>query len=444
MYAIEANQISKRYSLALSPARRLLDIMASSSRNHPNDFWALRDVSFSVPRGESFGIIGSNGSGKSTLLQILARVMEPTSGNARVAGRISAILELGAGFNPDFSGRANVRLNAAILGLSEAEIDERFGQIEEFAEIGGFIDQPVRTYSSGMAMRLAFSIAVHIDPQVLIVDEALAVGDIYFQQRCLRYLHRLRDRGITLVFVSHAPSELRALCSRCLWLDRGQVRELDDTDAVMSRYLAHAVSRTIPAEGYRHCPANAGGESQEIKKAAAVAMPLAAPVGNGSHRFGSRFAEVLGADLTDLAGRPLTKTRPGERIVVRLHVVTHRDIVNPNAGFLMRNDRGETIYGTNSTREGEVLAALQAGAELMVQFEWTAPVFAAGRYSFSVAIVDGALSEFEICDYIEDALTLDFEGPGANAYPGGYREEGYLQFDYTVRTYQAQSELLEA
>jgi ABC-type polysaccharide/polyol phosphate transport system ATPase subunit len=441
MNAIDVTQVSKRYSLALSPARRLLDLIASPKSNHPNDFWALRDVTFSVPPGESFGILGSNGSGKSTLLQILARVMEPTSGSVAVNGRTSAILELGAGFNPDFSGRENVRLNAAILGLNEGEIDERFSQIEEFAEIGPFIDRPVRTYSSGMVMRLAFSVAVHIDPQVLIVDEALAVGDIYFQQRCLRYLHRLRDRGITLVLVSHAPSELRALCNRCLWLDRGQVRELGETDAVIGRYLAYSMSRGIPAAP----PAAEGGRKVETQELAArgaeaatgTAAPLVTPVGNGSHRYGSGLAEVLGADVVDTAGLPVAKAGPGKQIVVRVHALARRDIVHPNAGFLLRNDRGETVFGTNSTREGAPLEAMRAGSEVVVSFEWTAPKLARGRYAFTLGIVDGALTEFEVGDYIEDALTLEFEG---TQEAGAAEPEGYLQFEYEVRTYPVQRE----
>ncbi len=432
MYAIEAIQVSKRYSLAPSPARRLFDLMASPKRNHPNDFWALRDVTFSVPPGESFGIIGANGSGKSTLLQILARVMEPTLGSVNVKGRISAILELGAGFNPNFSGRANVRLNAAILGLDEDEIDERFPQIEEFAEIGGFIDQPVRTYSSGMVMRLAFSIAVHIDPEVLIVDEALAVGDIYFQQRCLRYLHRLRDRGITLVFVSHAPSEMRALCSRCLWLDGGRIREMDRTSAVISRYLAHSIGSRTSANSSNGLAAGSSIGMPDFKNEPAEATEVTA-VGSGSHRFGSRFAELLGADLVTPAGAPLRTVCPGDEIVVRLHIAAHRDIARPNAGFLMRNDRGETLFGTNSTREGEPLAGLKAGTELVTRFQWTAPAFAPRRYLFTVAIVDGTLTEFETCDYIEDALTLEFKASDGSASDN----EGYLQLDYKVQTYQS-------
>jgi lipopolysaccharide transport system ATP-binding protein len=441
MNAIEVNHVSKRYSLARSPVRRLLDLTSPPNRNHQNDFWALRDVTFSVPQGESFGILGPNGSGKSTLLQILARVMEPTSGTVIVNGRVSAILELGAGFNPDFSGRANVRMNASILGLNEAEIDQRFEQIEEFAEIGDFIDRPVRTYSSGMVMRLAFSVAVHIDPQVLIVDEALAVGDIYFQQRCLRYLHRLRDRGITLAFVSHAPTELRALCSRCLWLDRGQVRELGETAGVMSRYLANSAGQKTAATS----PAVSTEESVRCTRLAlsvteeSTASPLVAPVGNGSYRYGTRLAELLGADVVDTAGKQVPTAAPGELIVVRIHFRANRDIPHPNAGFLMRNERGETVYGTNSTREGKPLAAMKAGAEMLASFEFQAPKFATGRYAFTVGIVDGTLTEFEIGDYIEDALGLNFGDvrDTANTSDG---TAGYLQFDYDVRTYKVDRE----
>ncbi len=248
-----------------SASLRLRELATLNRRKYHSDFWALQDVSFEVPRGRTFCIVGENGSGKSTLLQIVAGILEPTKGTIHVGGRVSALLELGSGFNPEFTGRENVYLNAAILGFNSSQIDRVYRNIEEFAEIGSFIDQPVKTYSSGMVVRLAFSVAIHTDPEILIVDEALAVGDIYFRQRCLRKVHELRDRGITILFVSHAAGDVKAIGDSAMWLDKGQVREIGSTDRVVSSYLAamaekdstylqHRQPPKRKPRGCRHCP----------------------------------------------------------------------------------------------------------------------------------------------------------------------------------------------
>jgi lipopolysaccharide transport system ATP-binding protein len=421
MKAIDVNGLGKRYSLEKSAGRRLISLLRSPGRERASDFWALRDVSFTVERGESFGILGKNGSGKSTLLQILAGVMQPTLGTAQVNGRVSAILELGSGFNPEFTGRENVFLNAAILGLSQERIRERYPQIAEFAEIGDFLDQPVRTYSSGMVMRLAFSVAVHIDPEILIVDEALAVGDIYFQQRCLRHLHRMRERNVTVVFVSHSPTELRALCTRSLWLDQGRVREIGDTDPVIGRYLAYSVGGHLvsgspvreqveAADGAASAEPNA--ERDALPAAAGVSAPPCSvtPLGEVRHRYGNQRAEVLAADITDAKGHVVTEAREGDELIVRVEVLAVERVEQPIVGFLMRNERGETIYGTNTAREQIALKALEAGTRALVSFRWTAPGLASRRYSFTVGVSDGELAAYQICDYAEDALTLNWLG----------------------------------
>ena len=208
------------------------------------EFWALRDINLRVEPGEVFALVGPNGSGKSTLLQIVAGILQPTTGEAQTNGRVAALLELGSGFNPEFTGKENVYLNAAILGLTTAEIDARYHEIEAFAEIGDFINQPVKTYSSGMTVRLAFSVAIHVDPQVLLVDEALAVGDIYFRQRCMRKVHELRAKGVTILFVSHAIGDVKAIGDRAMWLDNGRVdiavgyryeKDVRATDEILAR-----------------------------------------------------------------------------------------------------------------------------------------------------------------------------------------------------------------
>jgi len=425
MKAIEVNGLGKRYSLEKSASRRLISLLRNSGGERASDFWALRDVSFTVERGESFGILGKNGSGKSTLLQILAGVMQPTLGTAQVNGRVSAILELGSGFNPEFTGRENVFLNAAILGLSQERIEERYPQIAEFAEIGDFLDQPVRTYSSGMVMRLAFSVAVHIDPEILIVDEALAVGDIYFQQRCLRHLHRMRERNVTVVFVSHSPTELRALCTRSLWLDQGRVREIGDTDPVIGRYLAHSAGGHLVTGNQVRDEAPAAEEAATEPNPEPQALPAVAvsapypgsvtPLGEVRHRYGNRRAEVMGADITDAKGHVVKEAREGDELIVRVEVLAVERVDRPIVGFLMRNERGETIYGTNTAREQIALKALEAGTRKLVSFRWTAPGLASRRYSFTLGVSDGELAAYQTCDYAEDALTLNWLGADTEA-----------------------------
>src|SRR5579871_5559794 len=255
--SIELQGVSKCYAIYDAPGDRLKELATLNRWKRHRDFWALRDVSFSVRRGETFCIIGENGSGKSTLLQLVAGILQPTAGAIGINGRVAALLELGAGFNPEFTGRANVYLNGAILGLTTREIDQRYREIESFADIGDFINQPVKTYSSGMVVRLAFAVAIHVDPEILLVDEALAVGDIYFRQRCMRKVHELRTRGISILFVSHAMADVKAIGDRAMWLDHGRIREIGATDRVVTKYLAAMVEKdsaylTLKAAPERH------------------------------------------------------------------------------------------------------------------------------------------------------------------------------------------------
>src|SRR5215510_9821979 len=243
MAIIEANKISKCFRIYRRPSDHLKELLTLGRRKYHDSFWAVKDVSVQVERGCCLGIIGENGSGKSTLLRMIAGVIRPTSGTISVTGRISALLELGAGFNPEFTGRENIFLNASILGFTDAETRERIPSIEKFAEIGEFVDRPVKTYSSGMFVRLAFAVAIHLNPDVLIVDEALAVGDIFFQQRCIRRIQQLKHQGVTIIFVSHDLETVRTLADRTIWMDHGSVHLEGKTDEVVSKYLAAMVTR---------------------------------------------------------------------------------------------------------------------------------------------------------------------------------------------------------
>lgn len=233
---VEVQAVSKFYQVYSAPHERLKQFLFGRNRKFYREFWALHPISFSLKRGECIGFIGRNGSGKSTLLQILAGTLRPSGGDFAVRGRVAALLELGAGFNPEFSGRDNVFLNAAILGLSREEIAKRFDKIVEFSEIGDFIEQPVKTYSSGMYVRLAFSVAIHVDPEVLIVDEALSVGDAAFQYKCMRKIEALQAQGMSILFVTHDTYAVKNLCSRAGWLHEGKLISMGDAAVVVDQY----------------------------------------------------------------------------------------------------------------------------------------------------------------------------------------------------------------
>ncbi|WP_095078291.1 ABC transporter ATP-binding protein [Pseudomonas sp. Irchel s3h17] len=236
-FSIKVENLSKCYHIYDKPRDRLMQMLARGKKQFSREFWALRDVSFSVARGETVGIIGRNGSGKSTLLQMICGTVSPTSGAVQTRGRVAALLELGAGFNAEFTGRENVFLNAAILGVQQEEMEARMEKVLAFSELGDFLDQPVKTYSSGMYARLAFSIAIHVDPEILIVDEALAVGDARFVAKCMRRIKDIQEKGATILFVSHDVGSVRTLCERAIWLDKGHMVEQGDVFPVTGQYM---------------------------------------------------------------------------------------------------------------------------------------------------------------------------------------------------------------
>ena len=313
--AVEFQGVSKSYAIYDAPGDRFKELLSLNRLKRHKDFWALHDASFEVHRGETFCIVGENGSGKSTLLQMVAGILQPTTGSVTVNGRVSALLELGAGFNPEFTGRDNVYLNGAILGLTTRQIDGRYSAIEEFAEIGDFINQPVKTYSSGMVVRLAFAVAIHVDPEVLLVDEALAVGDIYFRQRCMRKVHELRSRGITILFVSHAVADVKAIGDRVLWLDHGRIVELGEPGLVVAKYLA-----AMTEKDSSYLLHKAAADEKRSRAGAVRAPEIVESIPNIDHRHGDGRAEVIGIAILDERGRPLDMLEPSSRIVARISV----------------------------------------------------------------------------------------------------------------------------
>jgi ABC-type polysaccharide/polyol phosphate transport system ATPase subunit len=399
--AVRFQGVSKSYAIYDAPGDRLKELLSPFRRKHHKDFWALQDVNFQVERGETFCIVGENGSGKSTLLQIVAGILQPTGGTVEVAGRVSALLELGAGFNPEFTGRDNVYLNGSILGLTTRQIDRRYKDIEAFAEIGDFIEQPVKTYSSGMVVRLAFAVAINVDPEILLVDEALAVGDIYFRQRCMRKVHELRSRGITILFVSHAVSDVKAIGDRVLWLDHGRLVDVGEPDRVIARYLAAMVEKDSA-----YLLQRATAKESRPRTGRIEAPEVIEGIPNIDHRYGDGRAEVIGIGVFDERGRPLHLLTPATRILVRISVRAHQDVPLPIAGFMLRNQLGMDFSGTNTAREGYELPPMQAGDVCTVDFYIDLPELYPASFSFSPAIADGTLMGYTMCDWIDNAVTL--------------------------------------
>jgi lipopolysaccharide transport system ATP-binding protein len=406
--AIAFSRVSKSYPIYAAPGDRLKELALFNQRQFHTDYWALRDVSFEVNRGETFCIIGENGSGKSTLLQVCAGILHPTAGSIEINGRVAALLELGSGFNPEFSGRDNVYLNGAILGLSAKDMDRRIGEIEAFAEIGDFINQPVKTYSSGMVVRLAFAVAIHLDPEILLVDEALAVGDVYFRQRCMRKVHELRSQGITILLVSHATGDVRALGDRALWLEHGRRMAIGPTDIVVSKYLAamnEKDARYLVHDALVH-PPRTPEEPPELEQ----------NIPNIDHRFGDGRAELLGIAIYDDRSNKLASLNCNSTIVVRISARARANLDRPIIGFMLRNHLGVDFAGTNTAREGYTLVPMAAGETRTVDFYIELPTLYATTFSFSPAIANGTLEQYAMCDWIDNAIVLPMERADGPVY----------------------------
>jgi lipopolysaccharide transport system ATP-binding protein len=376
------------------------------------EFWALRDISLTVARGETVGIIGRNGSGKSTLLQIVCGTLTPTQGRIDVNGRIGALLELGTGFNPEFTGRENVMMNATILGLSADEIRRKYDDIVAFAEIGDFIDQPVKTYSSGMYVRLAFAVIAHADADVLVIDEALSVGDVFFGQKCMRFLRDFQKRG-TVLFVSHDSTAVTSLCDRAVWLEGGKV---------MMDGPAKQVCEAYQASTYGHLPTAAQGADAQSQATASEERAADEDDDAGLDRsevrvfrfdperagFGDGGAKILSIRVEDEAGRPLVRVDGGEAVTLVIEAETRRAIRSPIIGFLFKDRLGQHLFGTNTYREnGDEPDPVAPGQHVVARFGFRMPYLPRGRYTVDAAIADGTYLNHVQADWVYDGLVLE-------------------------------------
>ena len=355
--------VSKLYYLYERPFDRVLGTFALGKRKTA-EFWALRDINLRVEKGEVFAIVGPNGSGKSTLLQIISGILQPTCGRVLREGRVAALLELGAGFNPEFSGRDNVYLNGEIMGLSRKEMDQAFPRIEAFAEIGKFIDRPVKEYSTGMYVRLAFSTAIHVDPEILIVDEALAVGDAIFASRCIQKFEELRERRVTVVLVSHDLGLVKRLADRAAFMLEGKIVMQGAPKDAVNQYVGFVLDRERPGK-------------DENKLAEGLAA-------KSSFRHGDGASRIVDACMLNSGGQIARAFRPGEKVVIRVRAVFHQPVSQPVVGILIRNRIGMDVFGTNSRLERAELGDFQAGEALEVEFELDC-LLSRGEYTLTVA-----------------------------------------------------------
>jgi lipopolysaccharide transport system ATP-binding protein len=434
--AIRVCNLSKCYHIYDRPQDRLKQsivprlqrLVGKPATQYAREFWALKDVSFEVRKGETVGIIGRNGSGKSTLLQMICGTLTPTSGTIQTNGRVAALLELGAGFNPEFTGRENVYMNGAVLGLGREEIDARFDDIAAYADIGEFIEQPVKTYSSGMHVRLAFAVAAHVDADILVIDEALSVGDFVFQQKCMRYLRGFMKTG-TVLFVSHDTGAVSNLCGSAMWLDQGQNQAAGPSKDVCELYLeacyvaqqgesnvqrsreirGNSTTVDLPKSDQRLAYINASSQRNDIE---VFSFDPDAP------SFGKSGATIESVQLLDVSGNALAWIVGGDTVVLVVHAAIHEPLSRAIIGFHIKDRLGQNIFGDN-TYLTYVHDPVSTAVEdiLEARFTFAMPLLPAGRYSVCAAIADGTQEDHVQHHWIHDALI--FESKVSPLYPGG-------------------------
>jgi lipopolysaccharide transport system ATP-binding protein len=440
-FAIQVTDIGKCYHIYAQPLDRLKQSLFRGRRQFYQEFWALRNVSFQLNAGDTLGVIGRNGSGKSTLLQLICGTLTPTQGSVQTKGRVAALLELGSGFNPEFTGIENVNLNGTLLGLSKEEINDRLEDILAFADIGEFVYQPVKTYSSGMVVRLAFGVIAHADPDILVVDEALAVGDAVFTRKCMRFIENLRQEK-TILFVSHDPASVASLCDQCLWLDKGKVVMKSETRRVLESYrkACHAEFQEIDFSFYTdeqqapdvsipgpaaETPAAKAMLNESVERVLHPALRGSKPTfaeglprqlrhnvvasPHAAQQFGDGAVLIESTSLVyrDKPDEAVLMIKGGEQVVLTINACSRRVVSRPCiAGFSVSNEKGMEFFGENTYIEEDPLAApcLQPGEWLTVRFVFTMPPLRPGHYFVVVALASGSQADHIQHHYIHEAI----------------------------------------
>lgn len=435
---IRVSELEKSYQIYAHPSDRfkqfifprLNRLFGWSAKDYFRDYIALRNVSFEVRRGETVGIIGRNGAGKSTLLQIICNTLRPTSGTVQTAGRVAALLELGSGFNPEYTGRENVFLNAMVLGLSQDEVSQRFESVVEFAEIGDYINQPVKTYSSGMFVRLAFAVIAHVDADILIIDEALSVGDVYFQQKCMRFIHGFKAQGGTLLFVSHDTATVLSICDQAILLSPGGIlpvakgRAKDICDIYLSQLYAEPSRREhVESRKKSVAPEKSLSTTRELVFSKRHQTPNVLKVSSfrtDAEAFGEKGGEIVMAGFIASDRSEIMLINGGDDVTFRVQAVAHREIRFPAFGIMLKDRQGQSIFteGTDRVFRQEALV-FEPGDTVEVSFSFQMPILITGRYTFNIAFAEGIGDDHIQHHWIHDALVLEaLEGPLVHGIAG--------------------------
>lgn len=419
--AITVDHVSKLYKLYDKPSDRFKEAMGLTKKKLYREHYALRDVSFNVKRGESIGIIGTNGSGKSTMLKIITGVLNPTEGQVNVNGRISALLELGAGFNGEYSGIENVYLNGTMNGFTREEIDARMDEILRFADIGEFVNQPVKTYSSGMFVRLAFAVAINIEPEILIVDEALSVGDVFFQAKCFRKFEEFREMGKTLLMVSHDLSSISKYSDKVILLNQGTKVDEGEPKYIVDlykRFLVHQEGDPEAEKKQKKEAAKATPEEQEAAKKAAEEQKekevagLALEAGSGFRmnpnvlEYGEKRAEITGVAIYDENGLCTNTLEKGTRFRIAMQVKFHEEVQEPICAYTIKDARGTEITGTNTMYEHNDIKPKKPGDVITVTFEQELDL-QGGEYLLSFGCTGYRDADFHVYHRLYDACSLN-------------------------------------
>lgn len=416
--------VSKRYELYDSPGDRLKQFILPRLRRwiglapkqYFREFWALKNINFRVKKGETVGIVGRNGSGKSTLLQLICGTLTPTAGSVETYGRVAALLELGSGFNPEFTGRENIYLNATVLGLTKNEIDQRYDDIVAFADIADFIDQPVKSYSSGMVVRVAFSVIAHVDADILVIDEALAVGDALFTQKCMRFLRSFMKNG-TILFVSHDVPSVKSICNRALWLEQGEARREGTPQEVCDLYYQHTLQglygdeiKLNPLSNLEADGITAYGNGAPEQGPAIDYESKASVISNLAHASGfkSGAAEVIFFSMEKTENKVTSEFEGGERVRVVMRAKANNLLTHPILGFIVKDRLGQELFGENTipfTQGKEYPVA--PGQEFEAEFVFRLPMLQNGQYVVMSSLANGDSYNHVQHHYLHDALVIN-------------------------------------
>lgn len=424
---IEISGLTKSYKLYESQSDRVKEVLSFTKKSYHKDFRALDSVSFEVKKGETVGIIGTNGAGKSTLLKIITGVLSPSDGKVKISGKVSALLELGAGFNQEYTGLENIYLNGRMMGYSKKEIEKKLDDIISFADIGEFIHQPVKTYSSGMFARLAFAVAINVEPDILIVDEALSVGDIFFQNKCFKKFDELKKKNVTILFVSHDIGSIRQMCSRVLWLESGKEKIFDKSEKVCDMYMDEKrksmdyVSQSTFDEKK--------DELTVIYRKEKVKYPV---INHVEDRFNSNKVKVISVFFRDEEGNSTSVMYVDKKYTAHVAAEFYENVSGIIVGFVFENNKGLPLYDINNYINQQETISAQKGQVIEVEYHFTLPRIMNGVYLVGAAVAEGTQSRHTMLTWLHAVRQMEVINQGYNS--------SYIEIPSRINVYATEKE----